>query len=124
MTGGRGYPTPDPRQPRGVIVGSIVLADGTQLKVTAHCVDRFWERAATGCTQFRSALARLQALARAIGIEEARPGWAGPSRAGERWIALGPEIGLVAARSAAVTCLVRGQDGRATARRRRRRKGR
>ena len=108
----RGYPNPDPERPRGQIAGWIVLADGERLAVTVHCIDRYWERAAVGCTLFRYALTRLQQLAAAIGAEGPRPDWAGPEVTGERWIALGPDVGLVAGRRAAVTCLARGSTSR------------
>jgi hypothetical protein len=118
----RGYPVPDPDEPRGRIAGWIVLADGERLAVTVHCVDRFWERAAVGCTLFRHALARLQELAAAVGADAPRPEWAGPEVASERWIALGPDVGLVAGRYAAVTCLVRGMASSRPRRRKRRRR--
>ena len=74
----RGYPRPDPDAPRGRIAGWIVLSDGERLGVTVHCVDRWWERAAVGCTGFRRALTHLQQVAAAVGAEAPRPEWAGP----------------------------------------------
>ena len=85
----------DPDDRRVRIVGHVLLASGERVAVTAHCVDRFWERAAVGCTLFRYALGRLQELASTIGEQAPRPDWAGPPEPGERWIALGPDVGLV-----------------------------
>ena len=120
----RGYPSPDPDEPRGRIAGWIVLADGERLPVTVHCVDRFWERAAAGCTLFRHALTRMQQLAAAVGAQAPRPQWAGPEVQGERWIALGDDVGLIVRRNAAVTCLVRGITPERPGRRQRRRRRR
>ena len=44
-------------------MAKLALANGETVPVTTHCVDRFWERAAGGCTNFRAALARLWLLA-------------------------------------------------------------
>ena len=68
--------------------------------------------------------AEQTALLAAVGAETPRPEWAGPEVAGERWIALGPDVGLVAGRYAAVTCLVRGLTNARPRRRKRRRKRR
>jgi hypothetical protein len=82
---------------------------------TTHCVDRFWERAASGCTTFRAALERLRRLASQAGAFADPPEWAG-ELAAERYVALGDAAGLVVIRGElAVTCLARGIIGDASA---------
>jgi hypothetical protein len=104
----KGIGRPDPDRARGhLAAGRIALADGRELRVTTHCVDRFWERAASGCTTFAAALARLRALAAQAGTVGPAPPWAGDVGA-DQWIALTDDIGLVVHRGRAVTCLVRG----------------
>jgi hypothetical protein len=107
---GIGRPNPDPDR-QNAIAGRIVLADGTRLMVTTHCVDRFWERAASGCTTFRAALEHLRRLASQTGAFADPPAWAGELAAG-RYVALGNDVGLVVVRGElAVTCLARGIIG-------------
>lgn len=122
---GRGRP--DPRSGRGwTTAGEITLTDGQKLPVTTHCVDRFWERAAAGCVNFRAALERLRVLATQLGVDAPPPDWAGEVHC-NRYIALGDDIGLLVVGKRAVTCIVRGsisdgaRDGRNQKRPRRRR---
>jgi hypothetical protein len=104
----KGRGRPDPRPDRAwTIAGEITLADGQHVAVTTHCVDRFWERAAGGCANFKSALARLQQLAEQIGVDAPAPDWAGEARC-DRYIALGDDIGLLIVNTRAVTCIARG----------------
>lgn len=106
---GIGRPSPD--QDRTTeIAGRIEPADGSGLLVTTHCVDRFWERAASGCTNFRAALERLRLLAGQFGEVTAAPGWAGTLDA-DRYVAVSDDIGLIVRDDWAVTCVVHGGIG-------------
>jgi hypothetical protein len=88
--------------------------------VTTHCVERFWERAASGCTTFRAALGRLRRLAGQTGAFAEPPVWAGELVV-VRYVALGDDAGLVVVRGElAVTCLARGVIGDAVRARRNR----
>jgi hypothetical protein len=120
VSGPRGYPAPRP-DGHGRIAGHITLVNGERLAVTIHCVDRFWERAAVGSTLFRHAFFRLQRLASEIGSEGPWLSWARTTDPppGQRWIALGPDVGLVVVKRTAVTCLARGSRGHTRHRKRR-----
>lgn len=83
--------------------------EGEPIWFTTHCVDRFWERAAVGCTSFRSARDRLVVLVETIGLSSRAPEWAGPIDG--VWVALGPDVGIVLDKRRAVTCLARGYTG-------------
>ena len=104
-----GHGRPDPyhehsREP----VGTLVLADGnTSFVVTAHCVDRFWERAAIGCSRFPDALARLKLITSQVGTLTDPPPWLTGVEA-DAIVALGPDIVLIVKRKSVVTCLARG----------------
>jgi hypothetical protein len=91
----------------------ITLADGASVPVTTHCVDRFWERAAGGCVNFKAALTRLCLLAAQIGTDAPPPDWAGEVHC-DRYIALGDDVGLLVVDKRAVTCIARGSmsDGK------------
>ncbi len=47
----------------GELVGEITLLDGQRVEVTAHCVDRYWERASSASVRFADALVRLRLVA-------------------------------------------------------------
>lgn len=109
------------------VIGKITLADGQRLYITDHCVERFWQRAAPGFPQRKHAHSRLWLLSRAIGAFEEPPAWAGEPEKFERWVALGPDVGLVVSDRCAVTCLARGAmraDRRAARNRRRQQRAR
>jgi hypothetical protein len=55
-------------------------------------LDRFWERAAGGCVNFRSAFARLWLLDGQFGVETPLPDWAGEVHC-DRYIALSDDVG-------------------------------
>lgn len=88
----------------------ILTSDGgLSLRVTTHCVDRFWERAAVGATTFADARARLQLLTREIGeMSDVAPDWVYNCDDELKWILLGPDVVLMVDRRLAVTCLSRG----------------
>ena len=90
--------------------------------MTVHCVDRFWERAASGCTTFAAALQRLRVLAARFGADAEAPLWAGELDA-DAYVELGADVGLVVRQGRAVTCVVRGGISE-TVRDRRNRSGR
>src|SRR4051794_31225419 len=79
LPAGRGRPDPGPDR-AWTIAREITLPDGHRVPVTTHSVDRFWERAAGGCVNFKSALARLRQLAEHIGAEAPPPDCAGEAR--------------------------------------------
>lgn len=86
---GIGRPDPDPaeRQRRAL---RAALPDGEVLWATTHCVDRFWERVATGQTTFRGARDALSASLspRTVAGCIAHNGWKTSSKArfaGWRW---------------------------------------
>lgn len=111
----------------GELAGEIVLADGQRVAVTVHCVDRFWERGASGCVRFADALARLRLLAMEIGEKVDAPSWVGVAEDGVDWVAIGPDLVLLVKRGVALTCLARGSvsdAARASRNRRRRRRPR
>ena len=102
---GIGRPNPDPDD-RGRIAAHLELPGGEVLLATTHCIDRYWERAAAGCTRFTDAEERLKTLAAEIGAFAPAPAWAGGVRG--RWLSLGPDVGLVVERRCALTCPTRG----------------
>jgi hypothetical protein len=99
-------PVPNP-ETQHLLAGQLALADGTRLKATVHCDDRFWERAGKGCENFAEALERLQRLTSLIAVEAQWPDWKKGQHRG-RWIALGPEVGLIVYKRSALTCYARG----------------
>lgn len=101
-----GRPDPDDAT-RHQLAARATVPTGEKLRITTHCVDRFWERAAVGCTTFRAARARLVQLVETVGeVQPSRPGWT--QVADGSWLALGPDIGLVLNGKYATTCLARG----------------
>ena len=102
---GFGRPNPKPDE-RGRIAAHLELSGGEVLVATTHCIDRYWKRAAAGCTRFADAEDRLKTLAAKIGTFAPAPAWAGAVRG--RGLSLGPDVGLVVELRCAVTCLTRG----------------
>ena len=92
---GIGRPNPDPGERNDYAV-RLVLIDGETLWATTHCVDRFWERAASSETTFRAARARLLVLAGEHGRRVGRPGWIDDDITGEEaWLALSDDVVLL-----------------------------
>jgi hypothetical protein len=105
---GIGRPNPDPDE-RHQFAARLVLADGELLWATTHCVDRFWERAASSETTFRAARERLRTLAREHGRRAERPVWLDDDLHGEHaWVALGEDVVLLIYDGVARTCMTRG----------------
>ena len=105
---GIGRPNPDPGERNDYAV-RLVLIDGETLWATTHCVDRFWERAASSETTFRAARARLLVLAGEHGRRVGRPGWIDDDITGEEaWLALSDDVVLLIWGGVARTCLTRG----------------
>jgi hypothetical protein len=105
---GIGRPNPDPDE-RHRYAARLMLVDGESLWVTTHCVDRFWERAASSETTFRAARARLLILAREYGHRVQRPTWIDDEIKGEDgWLALSEDVVLLIYAGVARTCLTRG----------------
>jgi hypothetical protein len=125
---GIGRPNPD-RNERHDFAVRLVLVDGESVWATTHCVDRFWERAASSETTFRAARARLLILAREHGHRAQRPAWLQDDICGEHgWLALSEDVVLLLYDGVARTCLTRGtlpgSERRLRRARRRRRAGR
>jgi hypothetical protein len=120
-----GHGRPDPYHEHShEPVGTVVLADAkTSFVVTAHCVDRFWERAASGCARFADALARLELITSQVGTLVDPPPWLTGVEA-DAIVALGPDVVLVVKRKSAVTCLARGGISEAARAARNARRGR
>jgi hypothetical protein len=88
------------------IAGTVRLPDGERLRVTVHCVDRFWERVSLGSVRFSDAQDRLRTLVATAGEWREPPTWL-PVVHG-RYLALGDDIGLIVRRDIAITCVARG----------------
>lgn len=85
---------------------TIDLVDGTTLRVTTHCVDRFWERVVAGSARFHDAANKLITLAAQVGEYAENPAWYPPIEGD--YVSLGPDFGLIVRGDVAVTCISRG----------------
>jgi hypothetical protein len=103
-----GRPNPDPDN-RQRLAARLVLPDGERLYATTHCVDRFWERAASSESTFHAARARLLILVQAHGCWTGQPAWFdGRVDADVRWLAIGEDVALLVIDGLARTCMTRG----------------
>jgi hypothetical protein len=85
---------------------TLTLSDGTALRATTHCVDRFWERVSSGSMNFADASVRLSRLAAQFGEITEPPDWF--PRIEGRYASLGGDCGLILRGDIAVTCISRG----------------
>lgn len=107
-------------------VAAIITLNGRRLKVTAHAVDRYWERAVPACPDWTTARRHLLHVLQTAGDVHARPPrWAAAhdhldtlADRATGWVVIGDDIALPLVGNLVVTCVCRGGISDLTRRRR------